>query len=149
VTVDPTIATWAFEAIAWWADGEPSPEKVVRQSRSALARAEGELATLTDLVVNGTLVADEYRVRRVNLLARIAHLREAMAKPVERLEAWRTIRDEKRKNGLHLGREFRDGDAATKRRILSRIATDVIVHERAPELALRAPFALSSPTARH
>ncbi|MCB9883770.1 MAG: recombinase family protein [Planctomycetes bacterium] len=142
VTVDPTIRDWAFEAIAWWADGEPSPEKVVRQTKSALARAESELATLTDLLVNGTVVPDEYRVRRVNLLGRIEHLREALAKPVERLEAWRTIRDEKRKNGLHLGREFRDGDVATKRKILTRVATEVVVRAREPELTLRAPFVL-------
>lgn len=143
--LDPTIRDWAFEAIAWWADGEPSPEKVVRQTKSALARAEGELATLTDLLVNGTVVPDEYRVRRVNLLARIEHLREALAKPVERLEAWRTVRDEKRKNGLHLGREFRDGDVQTKRKILARIATEVVVHEGRAAIALRAPFVRRRP----
>lgn len=140
VTVDPTIRDWAFEAIAWWADGEPSPEKVVRQAKSALARAEGELATLTDLVINGTVMPDEYRVRRVNVLARIEHLREALAKPIERLEAWRTIRDEKKRNGLGLGREFREGDARARRRILTRVAAEVVVRGRTPVLHLRTPF---------
>jgi site-specific DNA recombinase len=140
VQVDPQIRDWAFEAIAWWADGEPSPEKVVRQAKSALARAEGELATMTDLLVNGTLVPDDYRVRRMNLLKKIEHLRDALAKPMERLEAWRMMRDEKKRNGLHLGREFRDGDVAAKRKILARVATEIIVHEQRPEVVLRAPF---------
>lgn len=140
VVIDPTIQEWAFEAVAWWADGEPSPEKLVGRAKTQLAAAERELATVTDFAVGGHLTKAEYAVRRENLLAKIEHLREALAEPVARLEAWRALRDEKTRGGLELGREFREGDVLTKRRILAKVATDVVLRDHVPTISFKAPF---------
>jgi len=138
VTVDPTIREWAYEAIAWWAeDGEPSPEKVVRRAKAALARAEQELTTLTDLVIKDYLSEDEYKVRRVNQLGKIAHLREALAEPIERAVGWRATRDEKRAGGLGLGLEFRKGDAVAKRKILDRTVSEIVMRDGIAHVELR------------
>ncbi len=143
VVVDPTMRTWAFEAIAWWAgDDEVSPEKLARRAKDALARAEQELATLTDMVVSGILTIDEYKVRRVNQLARIAHLREALASPLEKAAAWKTIREDMKENGLRLGKQFRDGDDVAKRKIVERVAAKVVVVEGRARVEWRAPFSL-------
>ena len=64
--------------MAWRAgDDEPSPEKTVRRAKAALARAEHEIDTLTDLVVAGSITAEAYKPRRTNLLAKIDSLRAA------------------------------------------------------------------------
>ncbi len=76
----------------------------------------------------------------MNQLAKIAHLREALAEPIERAAAWRATRDEMRAGGLGLGREFRDGDAVTKRRILDRTVSEIVMHEGKPHPELRSPF---------
>ena len=141
VGVDPTIQDWAFEAIAWWAgDDELSPEKQARRAKAQLASAEQGLTTLTDLVLKDFITEAEYKVRRVNQLAKIEHLREALVEPVQRVEAWRRLRDEKRQNGLGLAQDFRAGDAATKRRILARTCSGITMRDGKPHLELRAPF---------
>ena len=141
VAVDPTIREWAFEAIAWWAgDDEPSPEKLVRRAKAALARAEHELETMTDMAVQDLLTVEEYKVRRTNQVAKIDHLREALAEPAEKLETWRTVREEMQQNGLKLGQKFREGDAEEKRRIVTRTCSSILVIDRKARIQLRTPF---------
>lgn len=84
-------------------------------------------------------------MRRENLLAKIEHLREALAEPVARLEAWRAVRDDKKRSGLELGREFREGDVTTKRKILAEVATEVVLRDHVPTLSFKAPFVLAAP----
>lgn len=141
VTIDPQIRDWAFATVAWWAElGTPSPEKLVRQAKAALARAEQELVTLTDLVVKEFISEAEYVVRRKNQLVKIDHLREALASPVEKLEAWRTLRDEKRRHGLKLGQDFLRGDQEARKKILARTCIGIVMTDGTPLLELRAPF---------
>lgn len=143
VVVDPTAQKWAFEAIAWWAgDDEISPEKLVRRAKDALARAEQNLANLTDMVIRDVLTVEEYKVRRVNQLARIAHLREALAAPLEKAAAWKTIREDMKEHGLRLGKQFRDGDDVAKRKIVERVAAKIVIVELRPRVEWRAPFVL-------
>lgn len=143
VHVDPTIRDWAFEAIAWWAeDGEITPEKLTNRAKHKLARAEAELVTITDMVIRSLLTIEEYKVRRINQLAKIEHLREALAEPVEKLATWRVARDEMRANGLRLGDEFRNGDDLTKRKILSRTCLRVVVLDGKLHFELRTPFVI-------
>lgn len=145
VIVDPTVRDWAYEAIAWWAgDDEASPEKLARRAKGALARAEQELANLTDMVIRDVFTVEEYKVRRVNQLAKIQHLREALADPVEKLAAWKTVREDMKEHGLRLGRQFRDGDDVAKRKIVTRTCSEIAIVERKPRLGLRAPFVLRS-----
>ncbi len=145
VTIDPMIRSWAFQAVAWWAgDNELPPEKLVRRAKAALARAERELETLTDLVVGDVISVDEYKVRRVNQVAKIDHLREALADPAEKLAVWKATQDELKQKGLRLGHEFRRGDADAKRKIVTRTCEDVLVLDRKPRLKLRTPFLIKS-----
>lgn len=143
VTIDPAIRDWAREAVAWWRnENDVEPETLVRRAKAALARAEHELVTLTDLVVQAFISEQEYLVRRTNQLHKIAHLRETLAEPAEKLEAERALQDEKKRNGLKLGIDFRNGDAVIKRKLLSRTVEEIVMVEGKPMLKLRTPFVM-------
>lgn len=141
VTIDSTVRDWAFEAVAWWAgNDEPSPEKIVRRAKARLARAEQELETLTDMAVQGLITNDEYKVRRINQMEMINHYRESLVDPLEKLNAWKLLKDEQKKNGLKLAEDFLAGDNLARRRIVTRTCTDVIITNGKAHMQLKYPF---------
>ncbi len=53
VRIQPDFRDWALQALEWWTgDDLTSPEHLVRKAKRALAKAEREMTTLTDLVVD-------------------------------------------------------------------------------------------------
>lgn len=76
----------------------------------------------------------------MNQLKRIEHLREALAEPLERLEAWRAVQADATRDKLDLAQRFRDGDAGAKRSLVMRTASDVVVTNRKARLVLKLPF---------
>jgi site-specific DNA recombinase len=141
VTIDPVYQHWAINAIEWWAGkDEMTPVGMTKKAERALAKAERELSTLTDLVVDDNLSKEEYSVLRANQLKRIEHLHEALSEPLERLEAWRAAKDEVAETGLNLAKVFRLGMDDEKRELLVRTCSDVVVMDKKARLVLRIPF---------
>jgi len=143
VTIDGHFLEWAKEALDWWAMREPrTPVGAVHLAEQALKKAERELETLTDLVVDGRIEVNEYTERRTRQMRKIDELRQALSQSAENIESWGLAKAEVTDFSGVLVQTFTSGDVGEKRDLLKRLCSDLIVTRRRTQPLLRVPFTL-------